>query len=40
MRQHVLTMNKEFSAFDASFDSLEKQLIKQIMTFKLDNLRS
>jgi len=33
-------MNKEFSAFDASFDSLEKQPTKQITTFKLDNLNS
>ena len=40
MRQLVLTTNKEFPAFDASFDSLEKHSIKQITTFKLDNLNS
>lgn len=40
IRQNVLTINREFPAFDASFDSLEKQTIKQITTFKLDDVKS
>lgn len=35
----VLTTNKAFPAFDTIFNSLEKQSIKQIMTFKLDDMK-
>lgn len=40
MRQDVLTINKAFPTFDVSFNPLEKQSIKQIMTFKLDDMKS